>query len=56
MRLGVNYPGGPMEWAERLGAQWVWDLLDSMHHHDAGGRYAPSWALRRRADLDELVL
>ncbi|WP_432141351.1 3-hydroxyacyl-CoA dehydrogenase [Streptomyces sp. bgisy084] len=56
MRLGVNYPGGPMEWVERLGAHWVWDLLDSMHHQDAGGRYVPSWALRRRADLEELVL
>ncbi|AZS72932.1 3-hydroxyacyl-CoA dehydrogenase [Streptomyces lydicus] len=56
MRLGVNYPGGPMEWVERLGAHWVWDLLHSMHAQDAGGRYAPSWALRRRADLEELVL
>ncbi|MFI9050489.1 3-hydroxyacyl-CoA dehydrogenase [Streptomyces sp. NPDC053427] len=56
MRLGVNYPGGPMEWAERLGARWVWDLLDSMYHHNAGGRYAPSWALRRRADLEGQVL
>ncbi|MGW1373402.1 3-hydroxyacyl-CoA dehydrogenase [Streptomyces sp. NPDC002446] len=56
MRLGVNYPGGPMEWVERLGAQWVWDLLDSMHHQNAGGRYVPSWALRRRADLEEWVL
>ncbi|WP_030993387.1 3-hydroxyacyl-CoA dehydrogenase [Streptomyces sp. NRRL S-1813] len=53
MRLGVNYPGGPMEWAERLGAPWVWDLLDSMHHQNAGGRYVPSWALRRRADLEK---
>ncbi|MFF3542699.1 3-hydroxyacyl-CoA dehydrogenase [Streptomyces platensis] len=56
MRLGVNYPGGPMEWVERLGARWVRDLLDSMHHQNAGGRYGPSWALRRRADLEELVL
>ncbi|MFI0222502.1 3-hydroxyacyl-CoA dehydrogenase [Streptomyces lydicus] len=56
MRLGVNYPGGPMEWVERLGAHWVWDLLDSMHRHHAGARYVPSWALRRRADLEELVL
>ncbi|MGW9075458.1 3-hydroxyacyl-CoA dehydrogenase [Streptomyces kronopolitis] len=53
MRLGVNYPGGPMEWAERLGARWVWQLLDAMYHHNAGGRYVPSWALRRRADLEE---
>ncbi|GGU58886.1 3-hydroxyacyl-CoA dehydrogenase [Streptomyces albospinus] len=56
MRLGVNYPGGPMEWADRLGAPWVRDLLDSLHHRNAGGRYVPSWALRRRADLEELVL
>ncbi|MFE7317727.1 3-hydroxyacyl-CoA dehydrogenase [Streptomyces sp. NPDC057555] len=56
MRLGVNYPGGPMEWAERLGAFWVRDLLDSLHHQNAGGRYVPSWALRRRADLEEWVL
>ncbi|MFE1769816.1 3-hydroxyacyl-CoA dehydrogenase [Streptomyces sp. NPDC059008] len=53
MRLGVNYPGGPMEWVELLGARWVWDLLDSMHRQNAGGRYVPSWALRRRADLEE---
>ena len=56
MRLGVNYPGGPMEWADRLGARWVRDLLDSLHHRMAGGRYAPSWALRHRADLQEQVL
>ncbi|MEV0370318.1 3-hydroxyacyl-CoA dehydrogenase [Streptomyces sp. NPDC050636] len=56
MRLGVNYPGGPMEWADRLGARWVWDVLDSMHHQNAGGRYAPSWALRRRADLQGQVV
>lgn len=56
MRLGVNYPGGPMEWADRLGAPWVRDVLDSLHHCYAGGRYAPTWALRRRADLDEWVL
>ncbi|AJT65852.2 3-hydroxyadipyl-CoA dehydrogenase [Streptomyces lydicus] len=56
MRLGVNYPGGPMEWAGRLGARWVWKLLDAVHRHNAGGRYAPSWALRRRADLEGQVL
>ncbi|KIZ19441.1 3-hydroxyacyl-CoA dehydrogenase [Streptomyces natalensis] len=56
MRLGVNYPGGPLEWAERLGARWVWDLLDAMHRHHGGARYAPSWALGRRADLQERVV
>ncbi|KAA6220815.1 3-hydroxyacyl-CoA dehydrogenase [Streptomyces albofaciens JCM 4342] len=47
MRLGVNYPGGPSEWAADIGRHWLWHLLDSMHHQYAGGRYAPSWALRR---------
>ncbi|MCZ0994468.1 3-hydroxyacyl-CoA dehydrogenase [Streptomyces noursei] len=56
MRLGVNYPGGPMEWVDRLGARWVSTLLDSLHRQNAGGRYVPSRALRRRADLEELVL
>ncbi len=56
MRLGVNYPGGPLEWAERLGARWVRDLLDSLDHQSAGGRYAPSWALRRRAEVQGQVL
>ncbi|MEU5210851.1 3-hydroxyacyl-CoA dehydrogenase [Streptomyces sp. NPDC020742] len=56
MRLGVNYPGGPMEWLERLGAHWVWGLLDSLGHMGVGQRYVPCWALRRRADLEEWVL
>ncbi|GAA0446658.1 3-hydroxyacyl-CoA dehydrogenase [Streptomyces stramineus] len=56
MRLGVNYPGGPLEWAERLGARWLWELLDTLHHQLPGGRYAPSWALRRRADTGRQVL
>jgi 3-hydroxybutyryl-CoA dehydrogenase len=56
MRLGVNYPGGPLEWAQRLGTPWIRDLLDTLHHYYATGRYAPSWALRRRADLDGRML
>ncbi|MFE7610195.1 3-hydroxyacyl-CoA dehydrogenase [Streptomyces celluloflavus] len=56
MRLGVNYPGGPLEWAQRLGTPWIRDLLETLHHYYATGRYAPSWALRRRADLDGRML
>ncbi|UNO41010.1 3-hydroxyacyl-CoA dehydrogenase [Streptomyces sp. MST-110588] len=52
MRLGVNYPGGPFEWAENVGRYWVWDLLDTMHHQYANGRYGPSWALRRSLKLN----
>ncbi|MEW2033868.1 3-hydroxyacyl-CoA dehydrogenase [Streptomyces roseifaciens] len=56
MRLGVNYPGGPLEWASRLGAVWLWNFLYNLHDEGAGERYAPSRALRRRADREARVL
>jgi 3-hydroxybutyryl-CoA dehydrogenase len=52
MKLGVNYPGGPGEWGERLGARWVHDVLRALDAACPGGRYAPSRALTRRADLE----
>jgi 3-hydroxybutyryl-CoA dehydrogenase len=49
MRLGVNYPLGPIEWSRRLGRSWAYDLLDDLHLRDPSGRYAPSLALYRHA-------
>ncbi|MDJ0340276.1 3-hydroxyacyl-CoA dehydrogenase [Streptomyces sp. H10-C2] len=48
MRLGVNYPLGPLEWGDRLGAYWVCALLRELDDGCPGGRYAPSSLLRRR--------
>ncbi|MFJ8073581.1 3-hydroxyacyl-CoA dehydrogenase [Streptomyces sp. NPDC096176] len=45
MRLGVNYPQGPMEWSRKLPAGWAHDLLDLLHGRCPTGRYAPSLAL-----------
>ncbi|MFF8834054.1 3-hydroxyacyl-CoA dehydrogenase [Streptomyces sp. NPDC015130] len=54
MRLGVNYPAGPLEWAEKLGPQRVCDLLRALHERYPTGRYGPSRATARRcADADE---
>jgi 3-hydroxybutyryl-CoA dehydrogenase len=53
MKLGVNYPGGPGEWCDRLGAGWVWRFLLTMDGEYPGGRYAPSVALRHRAAAEE---
>ncbi|WP_415947472.1 3-hydroxyacyl-CoA dehydrogenase [Streptomyces sp. KLOTTS4A1] len=54
MKLGVNYPLGPLEWAEGLGSPWVRDLLEAMHRcHRSDGCYAPSPALHRHAALYE---
>lgn len=49
MRLGVNYPLGPVEWSRRLGQDWAYDLLSAMHERCPGGRYAPSLALYRQS-------
>ncbi|MFI5616088.1 3-hydroxyacyl-CoA dehydrogenase [Streptomyces sp. NPDC051567] len=47
MRLGVNYPAGPLAWHERLGQDWAYDLLHHLDQRCPGGRYAPSLALFR---------
>ncbi|QGV79572.1 3-hydroxyacyl-CoA dehydrogenase [Streptomyces ficellus] len=52
MRLGVNYPAGPFEWAARLGYETVSDLLGSLHTRYPTGRYAPCLGVVRR-DYEE---
>ncbi|WP_028810639.1 3-hydroxyacyl-CoA dehydrogenase [Streptomyces flavidovirens] len=49
MRLGVNYPLGPVEWSSALGQDWAYDLLKNLHECCPTGRYAPSLALHRQA-------
>jgi 3-hydroxybutyryl-CoA dehydrogenase len=48
MRLGVNYPCGPLEWGDELGPERVLDVLDALDAHYRDGRYRPSPELRRR--------
>ncbi|AZM61190.1 3-hydroxyacyl-CoA dehydrogenase [Streptomyces sp. WAC 01438] len=54
MRLGVNYPLGPLEWSRRLGGGWACSVLDNLHECDPSGRYAPSLALYRHAYASDL--
>ncbi|MFE0132877.1 3-hydroxyacyl-CoA dehydrogenase [Streptomyces sp. NPDC059037] len=53
MRLGVNYPLGPLEWGRRLTAYRVAESLDVLNDAYPTGRYAPSQALRRQAVREE---
>ncbi|WP_079045027.1 MULTISPECIES: 3-hydroxyacyl-CoA dehydrogenase [unclassified Streptomyces] len=53
MRLGVNYPAGPLEWAGKVGHARVRELLDAMHERCPSGRYAPSLATARRAFVED---
>jgi 3-hydroxybutyryl-CoA dehydrogenase len=39
MRLGTNYPEGPVEWAKRIGVGKVYDLLEHLSQTDI--RYKP---------------
>jgi 3-hydroxybutyryl-CoA dehydrogenase len=39
MRLGANYPAGPLEWGERIGLAQVVRLLDALHAEVPDGRY-----------------
>jgi len=51
MRLGVNYPPGPPEWAERLGPANVMAALESPRHETGAERFAPRPLLRSMVSL-----
>jgi 3-hydroxybutyryl-CoA dehydrogenase len=51
MRLGLNYPKGPLELADHLGADTVFTIMQEMHNITGDDRYRPSLWLRRRARL-----
>ncbi|MFB6557024.1 3-hydroxyacyl-CoA dehydrogenase family protein, partial [Streptomyces sp. NPDC056405] len=53
MRLGVNYPLGPVEWGRRLGLWWVYELLAELHEREPSGRYAPSLTLHSHAHASD---
>jgi 3-hydroxybutyryl-CoA dehydrogenase len=47
MRLGVNYPLGPLTWARRWGARTVLTVLDELENWYGDGRYRACPLLRR---------
>jgi 3-hydroxybutyryl-CoA dehydrogenase len=49
MRLGFNYPRGPFEWTEAIGAERVLAILDALHRELGEERYRVAPELRRRA-------
>jgi 3-hydroxybutyryl-CoA dehydrogenase len=49
MRLGVNYPLGPLTWARQWGIGTVLRVLDSLENWYRDGHYRPSPLLRRTA-------
>lgn len=47
MKLGVNYPKGPFEWLEQLGARRVVAFIEALDNCYRGERYRVSPVLRR---------
>lgn len=53
MRLGVNYPHGPLAWGESLGWQRVLRLLENLQQHYGEERYRPGSLLRQKALVEK---
>ncbi|WPZ34217.1 3-hydroxyacyl-CoA dehydrogenase [Thalassobaculum sp. OXR-137] len=51
MKLGLNYPKGPLEIAEEMGVKRTYEILSAIHDATQDPRYRPSLWLRRRALL-----
>ena len=49
MKLGANYPLGPIEWADRIGMQQVYAVLSALHRDLGADRYRISPLLRQMA-------
>jgi 3-hydroxybutyryl-CoA dehydrogenase len=52
MVLGTGYPSGPLEWGDRVTADWVHRALQSLSWEYPSGRYRPSLALDDAARVD----
>jgi 3-hydroxybutyryl-CoA dehydrogenase len=47
MKLGTNYPHGPLAWAETIGLSAVLSVLEGLHAETGDDRYRPHPLLRR---------
>ncbi|MFW6042604.1 MAG: 3-hydroxyacyl-CoA dehydrogenase family protein [Chloroflexota bacterium] len=47
MRLGTNYPYGPLQWADRIGLDTVLGVMSGLFREWGDDRYRPSPLLRR---------
>jgi 3-hydroxybutyryl-CoA dehydrogenase len=50
MRLGANYPSGPLEWGERIGLTAVVERLEALHADAPDGSYRVVPLLRQLAE------
>lgn len=51
MKLGTNYPFGPLEWADKLGIELVYNILSAMQNEFGEDRYRPHPVLKEMINL-----
>lgn len=54
MKLGTSYPLGPLEWADRLGVDLVYDILSALQNDFGEDRYRPHTILKEMVNLGYL--
>ena len=47
MRLGVNYPQGPLRWADQIGLDEVLAVLEGLHRATGDDRYRPAPLMKK---------
>lgn len=47
MRLGVNYPSGPLRWADQIGLDEVLAVLEGLQQETGDDRYRPATLLKK---------
>lgn len=47
MRLGVNYPSGPLRWADRVGLDEVLAVLEGLQRETGDDRYRPAPLIKK---------
>jgi 3-hydroxybutyryl-CoA dehydrogenase len=54
MKLGTNYPFGPLEWADKLGIELVYNILTALQRDFGEDRYRPHPSLKEMVNLKML--